>query len=273
MPHEVKVARPGPSATEAGSTATKDTSEAGPSLPAAGIPIRDSVGDREPSECCRACLGALAHRLAQPVTALRGGIELALLGKRSVSESRSVLEESLQLADQIVQLIVSLRDLAESSAPAGPRQSVALDQIAKEIQAEAQGLTESREVHLQFTTEGPVNICVDSGRLREALQNLFTWVIQNSAGGGVIKMEISASNGEAHLSLWPPRWDLQYLQIKMLEGIANPGLLFSQAAKTGAVGWAINRRLVEGLGGKLEIVTEGLDTGCVRARFPLAPET
>jgi signal transduction histidine kinase len=273
MPQEVKVERPGQPAAEAGSAATKDTPGAGTSLPATGIPTRDSAEDGEATECCRACLGALAHRLAQPVTALRGGIELALLGKRSASEYRSALEESLQLADRIVQLIVSLRDLAESSALVGPRQSVALDQITREIQAEAQGLAESRGVHLQLTTEGGVDICVDPGRFREALQNLFTWVIQNSAGGGVIEMEIAASSDEAHLCLRPPRWDLQYLQVKMLEDIPNPGLLFSHAAKTGALGWAINRRLVESLGGKLEIVTEGLDTGCIRARFPLAATT
>jgi signal transduction histidine kinase len=273
MPQEVKVERPGEPAAEAGSAATKDTPGAGTSIPATGIPTRDSAEDGEATECCRACLGALAHRLAQPVTALRGGIELALLGKRSASEYRSALEDSLQLADRIVQLIVSLRDLAESSALVGPRQSVALDQITREIQAEAQGLAESRGVHLQLTTEGGVDICVDPGRFREALQNLFTWVIQNSAGGGVIEMEIAASSDEAHLCLRPPRWDLQYLQVKMLEDIANPGLLFSHAAKTGALGWAINRRLVESLGGKLEIVTEGLDTGCIRARFPLAATT
>ncbi len=273
MPHEVKVARPEPPPAAAGSPARKDTSGAGSSLPTTVVSAQDPAGGQTASECCRACLGALAHRLAQPVTALRGGMELALLGKRSVSEYRSVLEESLQLADHVVQLIVSLRDLAESSAPAGPRQSVALDQIVREVQAEVQGLAESREVHLQLRAEGAANICVDPGRLREALQNLFAWVIQNSAGGGVIDTEISASDGEAHLSLSPPRWDLQYLQVKMLDDIANPGLLFSHAAKTGAMGWAINRRLVGGLGGKLEIVTEGLDTGCIRARFPLAPAT
>ena len=273
VPNDVRPARPELAATDAGSLAPKETSEGGNPVPTTVIPAHDSAGGQTASECCRACLGALAHRLAQPATALRGGIELALLGKGSVSEYRSVLEQSLQLVDHMVQLIVSLRDLAESSGPAGPPQSVALDQIVREIQAEVQGLAESREIHFQLTAEGAANICVDPGRLRQALQNLFAWVIQNSAGGGVIETDISASNGEAHVSLLPPRWDLQYLQVKMLEDIANPGLLFSHAAKTGAMGWAINRRLVGGLGGRLEIVTEGPDTGCIRARFPLAPAT
>jgi len=35
----------------------------------------------------------------------------------------------------------------------------------------------------------------------------------------------------------PPRLDLQYLQVKVLEDISNPGSLFSHAANSGAMGW------------------------------------
>jgi signal transduction histidine kinase len=222
-------------------------------------------------EDCRECLAAMAHRLAQPMTALRGGIELGLMGKRSAADYRSLLEQSLQLADNMAQLIVSLRDLGESSAPGGPSQCVLLEATATEVLAEMQSLAESRELRLQLNTEGTVKVCMNPERLREALQSLLAWVIQNSAGGGVITVDLSASEGEARVSLSPPRLDLQYLQIKVLEDITNPGLLFSHAAKNSALGWAINQRLLDGLGGKLEILTDGPDAGCIRVRFSLAP--
>jgi signal transduction histidine kinase len=196
-------------------------------------------------------------------------MELALLGKHTVAEYVSILEESLQLADQMVQMIVSLRDFAESSAPAGPPQSVALEAIVREIQAEMQGLADAREIRFRLTAEGSPQVSANPGRLREALQNLLVWLIHNSAGGDFIETEISSSNGEAVLTLTPPRVDLQYLQIKVLEDIANPGLLFSHASKNEVMGWAINRRLVDSLGGKLEIVTEGPSAACIRARLPL----
>ena len=199
----------------------------------------------------------MAHRLAQPMTALRGGIELGLMGKRSAADYRSLLEQSLQLADNMAQLIVSLRDLGESGAPGGPPQCVLLEATATEVLAEMEGLAQSRELRLQLKAEGAVKVCANPERLREALQSLLAWVIQNSAGGGVIAMELSASEGEARVFLSPPRLDLQYLQIKVLEDITNPGLLFSHAAKNGALGWAINQRLLDGLGGKLEILTDG----------------
>jgi two-component system sensor histidine kinase BaeS len=221
---------------------------------------------------CRECLSAMAHRLAQPVTALRGGIELALMQKRTAADYRSVLEETLQLADNVAQLIVSLRDLGESGGPAGPARSVLLPATTSEILTEMQGMAESRDLRLQVVAHDAVKVCANPERLREALQSLLTWVIRNSAGGDVISLEISASDAEARLSLSLPRLDLQYLQIKALEDITTPGLIFSHAAKNGALGWAIHQRLVEGLGGKLEIITDGLEAGCIRVRLPLAPE-
>jgi len=225
------------------------------------------------SKDCRECLAAMAHRLAQPMTALRGGIELVLLGKRSAADYRSLLEQSLQLADNMAQLIVSLRDLGESSAPGGPPQCVLLEAAASEVLAEMGGLAQSRELRLQLNAEGAIKVCANPERLREALQSLLAWVIQNSAGGGVIVLELSVAEGEARLVLSPSRQDLQYLQVKILEDITSPGLLFSHAAKNGALGWVINQRLVDGLGGKLEILSDVPEAGCIRVRFPLAPAT
>jgi C4-dicarboxylate-specific signal transduction histidine kinase len=220
---------------------------------------------------CRECLGAMAHRLAQPMTALHGSIELGLMGKRSAADYRSVLEQSLQLADNLTQLIVSLRDLGESSAPRGAPRCVLLNAMAMEVVAEMEGLAETRDLHLHLQAGGNARVCADPDRLREALQSLLAWIIQNCAGDGVIAMELSAPEKEARIFLSPPRLDLQYLQIKVLEDITTPGLLFSRAAKNGALGWAINQRLWEGLGGRLEILTDGPDAGCVRVSFPLAP--
>jgi signal transduction histidine kinase len=207
------------------------------------------------------------------MTALRGGLELGLLGKRSAADYRSVLEQSLQLADSMTELIVSLRDFGESGASGGPPQCVPLEVTASEVLAEIEGWAQSRELRVQLNAVGAVKVCANPERLRDALQSLLAWVIQNSAGGGVITVELSASEGEARVILSPPRLDWQYLQVKVLEDITNPGLLFSHATKNGALGWAINQRLMSGLGGKLEILTDGRDAGCIRLRFPLAPES
>ena len=68
----------------------------------------------------------LAHRLAQPMTALRGGIELGLMGKRSAADYRSLLEQSLQLADNMAQIDRFPARSWRVGAPGGPSQYVVL---------------------------------------------------------------------------------------------------------------------------------------------------
>jgi hypothetical protein len=193
------------------------------------------------------------------------------MGKRTVADYRAPLEQSLQLADSMVQMIVSLRDLGESSAPSGTPQRVQLEATVTEVLAETESLAQSQSLRLELEVEGATEICADPMRWREAVQGLLTWIIQNSAGRGAITLKISAVDGVAQLFLSPPRLDLQYLQIKMLEDITTPGMLFSHASKNGALGWAIHQRLLEGLGGKLEMLSAGPHAGCICVSFPVAP--
>ena len=232
-----------------------------------GYPITRSPDPKD----CRECLGALAHRLAQPMTALRGGIELGLMGRHSAAEYRSLLEQSLQLADNMAQLIISLRDLGESGVSSGAADHIALEPVAIQVLADLEGLAQSRDLRLQLASQGAAEVCANPERLHEALQSVVAWVVQNSAGGGVIAAEVSATAEEAQLFLSLSRLDFQYLQIKILEGLTPPGVLFAHAAKNGALGWAINQRLLDGLGGRMEILTEGPNASCLRVSFPLRP--
>ena len=245
-------------------------------IPCPGIPaVNRSRGERvirtTDSQRCRECVGALAHRMAQPMTALRGGIELGLMGKRTVADYRALLEQSLLLADTMVQMIVSLRELGESGAPGGARESVSLPAALNEILAEMEGLAQSRDLRLELSAEAETLVDADPQGLRDALQNLLAWVIQNCACGGAITVKTSVAEGRARVHISPPRLDLQYLQIKMLDDIASPGLLFSHATQHGALGWAINQRLLDGLGGKLEMQPEGPAAGGISVILPLAP--
>ena len=271
MPNDLKPHQPGLTAEPTPGLAVPTTAWSG--CPPAPEPASgcDFPGGEKNPERCRECLGAMAHRLAQPITALRGGMELGLMGKRSAADYRALLEQSLELADNLAQLIVSLRDLGESGTSSGLSVCVPLAATVTEVLAEMEDLAQSRDLRLQFTAEEDARVFANPERLRETLQSLFAWVIQTSAGGGDITLQLTTSEGKARLLLHPPRLDLQYLQIKVLEDITNPGLLFSHAAKSGALGWAIIQRHLDGLGAELEILAEGLDAGCIRVSFPLAP--
>jgi hypothetical protein len=222
-------------------------------------------------EVCRECLGSMTHRLVQPITALRGGIELGLMAQRSAADYRQLLEQSMQLTDDIAQLVVQLRDLGEARAPGGAPQTVDLDSTVAEVAGELETIAHVRGLHLQLRVKQAAAICADPMRLRETMQSLFTWTLQNSANGATITVEVSVSGPEAILALSLPRWNLKHPPMEMPEGLVTPGQLFSRAAKSGNLGWVINQRLLAGLGAKAEITSEGSEGGSIRVRFPLAP--
>ncbi len=155
--------------------------------------------------------------------------------------------------------------------PGGPPQHVDLKSVVEETLAEMDTMAKAKGLRFDFEAGTTSDASADPARLREALQGLLAWLIQNSAGGGTIAVQLSRAEGTVRVLLFPTRMDLQYLQIKMLDDVTTPGALFSHAAKTGGMGWAIHQRAIEALGGKLEMLTEGPDPGAIRIDLPMAP--
>ena len=65
------------------------------------------------------------HKMSQPLTALHGTVELALLSESTAEGYRAALEESLEQLIRLNGIVSSLRDLADAHAQsAGPRSRV-----------------------------------------------------------------------------------------------------------------------------------------------------
>jgi len=231
-------------------------------------------GERyEPSDQqCRECLEALAHRLSQPLTALRGSMELALLGVRSAADYRAALEQSFQLAEYMVQLIRSLRDLAESTAPSGVSERVSLDKLVRAVVEELRGLAESRGLEMALTLSREVSVWGDPGRVREAVLRVVHGTIHRSPEGGTIRISLATSDGSALLTLFDPRPGAPVGETGAWSEVSNPGVLFSEAAKGSSLEWAITHRWVEALGGALQTESGAPHEFCSRLRLPLADE-
>ncbi len=223
------------------------------------------------TKACRECLAAMAHRLAQPMTALRGGIELGLMGKRSAADYRALLEQSLQLADNMAQLIISLRDLGESSAPAArpvrPPEAIGHGSpggngefgampgtfICNSKQKEPQGLFRIRSA------------CANRCRV------CWPGSSKTAPAGAPSPWTFRRPRVKPAFFLLPRDWTCSTSRSKCWRISPTRACSSPMPPKTDALGWAINQRLLEGLGGKLEMLTDGADAGCIRVRFPLAP--
>ncbi len=65
------------------------------------------------------------HKMSQPLTALHGTVELALLSERTAEGFRAALEESLEQLTRLNVIVSSLRDLADAHAQnTGPKSRV-----------------------------------------------------------------------------------------------------------------------------------------------------
>lgn len=60
---------------------------------------------------------ALVHKLSQPLTAMHGSLELALLQEDAPGECRRIFRESLEEADRMMQTLALLREVLDAEDP------------------------------------------------------------------------------------------------------------------------------------------------------------
>ncbi len=128
----------------------------------------------------RTVFADVSHQMSQPLTALRGLMELALQKRCRVAEYRATLEEAMEQADRMVWLARSLRELADSVDPGGVKETVWLKAVVKEVTDDLRPLAEARGLSLAFECEGDLCVSANSVRLQQAILNLVGRAINHS---------------------------------------------------------------------------------------------
>ncbi len=218
----------------------------------------------------RSFLATVLHRLSQPLTALRGSLELALLTEPSAEEYRVTLEESLELADRLVRLICSLRELAESGNPENVREPVSLGKMVQEVAQVVQPLAESRSLTMALESAGDLYVRANSARLQEAVLKLIGIAFQRSPERGTVRVSLRTSYGDACLDIADQG---RALSPEELDRFFEP--FYSSASPTAPEASdlepAIAKGIVEAMSGTIQ-VENALDQGCCfRIRFRLPP--
>ena len=226
----------------------------------------------EMPERCSECLGSLTHRLCQPLTALRGVIELSLIAEHTKDEYWGALEQSLSLTDRLIQLVVLLREFADSAVVPTLQEHVLFGEVAQEIEEELGDLAASRGVRTVFMATSGLCVLTDPDRLRQTLSKIYETVIGSVSSGAILKFDVSESDRKACLSICTPEFNRPPRGTCRKPDAITPGGIFSQAAKDDGLEWIIIRRLVETLGGTLEMTDHNSQGYHLHIRFPLAEE-
>lgn len=143
-----------------------------------------------------------AHELRTPLTAVKLQAQIARRAE-SVEEREAALAhlaEGVDRAAHLVEQLLGMARLEPEARQAGFR-PVALDALVKQAVADFSAQAEASDIDLGVGACAALTLNGQAGSLRIMLDNLIDNALRYSRGDGRIDVELTASNGEARLTV------------------------------------------------------------------------
>lgn len=226
--------------------------ENAPSSPGARLETR-SRGQEPGQDESLSLLAAVAHRLSQPLTALRGTLELVRLKARSAAEYRSAVDKALESAEHLAWLVQSLRELAEAGAPAGERVSTLLDEVAESVVEDLRPLAESRGVSIESQLERGLEAQTHPDHLYQALLKVVHYSILRSPVGKTVRMELRSVPDGAQWIIANEGAPFPLAETELSIHTLFAGQSLASAWGESVLGLVTARQFLEALGGSLSL--------------------
>ena len=210
-------------------------------------------------------LRMLAHRLSQPLTSLRGSVEVALMGELDIAECRQIMELTLQESHRMAKALETLREVLEVEGSSEQAHLVSWTRRVEELLEQA--APGCGECGIQLVSDVKEDIWVKASpeRLDAATVRLIAGAIRVARGNRLVRIHLSAGTQTACLSVSEevPTPDAQ----TGVGGASPP-----EAVEPPVLGpldqWVV-RRAVECQGGGLK-VSQDSETCCYQLSLPLA---
>ncbi len=205
-------------------------------------------------------LANMSHELRTPVNAIIGFAQLMFKGKAGeiTAEQREYLGDIVISSKHLLQLINDILDLAkvESGKMEFRPQEVDLDKLVGEVRDVLRGLAGGKRIKVVTSVAADVaSVYIDPSRLKQVLYNFFSNAIKFTPDGGRVAVRIVA-DGEDRFRLDVEDTGIGIRAEDMPRLFVEFQQLDASAAKkyqgTG-LGLALTKRLVQGLGGQVEV--------------------
>jgi K+-sensing histidine kinase KdpD len=211
-------------------------------------------------------LRGLTHELSQPLTSLRGSLEVALIGEIHETECRKVLEQSLEETNRVAEVLATLREALEAEDPGDNFQPARWDLLVTRALEAVEPA--AREKGLRFVLESMAETYVNVNPLRveAAICEFFRQMTRRSVPESAICIRLSVQKRTALLSAYGDglQWDAAAPEAKTQPLASSPRAM----ERTQLEGWIL-RRTIEGQGGWLEIEKIPPRGFCYRIYLPL----
>jgi two-component system OmpR family sensor kinase len=143
----------------------------------------------------RAFMADAAHELRTPLTALH--LQMGMLAKANdEGERRAAMDTLAAGVQRAIHLIEQMLALARQEPRAeSPRQSVRLDDLAREAVAELVPLADAGGIDLGVSAAPAVTVAADPDSLRTLLRNLVDNAVRYTPPGGRVDVAVEAGTG------------------------------------------------------------------------------
>jgi len=215
-----------------------------------------------------------AHELRGPLAAIQSSLEVAMSQDRSAAEHRETLDDVLEATRSLSKVANDLLLLAETSDAAAPslREPVDLVLVAGQAASMFAGVAEERSVELVFEAHEPPLVNGDAGRLRQVVGNVLDNALRFTPPGGRIEVRVAPAAGEGLLTVSDTGSgidadDLERIFDRFYK--ADPARSHAGTRRTGGLGLAICKSIVEACGGSIAITSRPAAGTRVTVRLPV----
>jgi signal transduction histidine kinase len=202
----------------------------------------------------RTVFSAMLHQLSQPLTVLRGQLELALRKSRSRQEYRQALERAVIDAERLMELFRSARRVAEV-AEERATQTLSLSSLLNGACDDLRLVAGAEGISLAAEIEDGIEALGHALSLKETLFNLIGYAIRRSGPGGSVNIFLARRGADAAVTITahPEK------RTEKTQPMPPPAILEEDSAGAGLPDdWllAVARCTLAGMGGALEIIED-----------------
>ncbi len=203
----------------------------------------------------------VAHELNNPLTVILGYTKLLRINPGANADELRIIDDEARLCQRIVQ---ELLDLARPHRLEIRPVDIAM--LAREAVERLEGVGVLRDRVVKVTSDRPVMVSADSGKLRQVIANVVVNAAEATEATGTITIDASATADEATLTIAD---NGPGIAPEIREQIFEP-FVTTKARGTG-LGLAIAQAIVDAHGGRIAISSSPASGTLVSLQFPVSP--
>jgi signal transduction histidine kinase len=213
-----------------------------------------------------------SHELKTPLAILHGEIETALQTETTLGIERKRLESQLDEIQRLTRIVdgLALLTKAEAGHSALTFETIQLDELVREIHADAQILAGPAKVTVELGACEKISILGDRDRLRQLLLNLTDNAVRYNRPDGTVMFSSRRANGSAEITISNSGPGISAEELQRIFDPFFRGTEASTRAPDGCgLGLSIAQWIVKAHRGTIKVESNANEKTLVTVRFPI----